>query len=641
MLEVFNIGRASRSQFMHAVRRAAKLDPAGRGLDTPAIEGLEHAFRTEADPSVRSRIGNLLRGAKVFVAIDFIPDDFGEAILHGCERQGISLSQLARDCDAAPATVADWVKGAMPDRFVSYRLMRLVEKRLKFPEGTLRKRLRFNFIGGGTIPNSYWPAEVPTDEETKAEVTARLPEDILTRGTEKIHDLIRSAYAAYRELRARHVDEHHATLIQSPYRHKSKNWGRLLVDDVAELFSFHRDDEESSYEGPDDGSYWSIGYCERVACQVEQAFGAIMQVRRDGFAPEHMTIGLFVVPLLIWDSVQFVRQRRPDKKHIPDDINMLVLAKDMVKSGGYLDQHDDYFDRLPPAAIVLLEQWFPNEVGDWHALCAAVACKYKELILKIEKKLKKKGRSLSRPKKKLLPVLRTDAYDFVHVTTMTARKQLDETGGGRARAYAVRKFIRQQFGYQVPHRSRTKRGLTWRPDNTGSVRRVDGKWEVHNHRDDFKNGRDSDFFQDDEWAVVELEDAAGLYAALDEYTRPGGSRDFILNGRESDSFFAVNSNKQRMDAIGFHQMTVRDSRTILREHHDGPYCDVWTYGPHADRKTVYNAIKREKGNKVAADALVITEKVADRHYNFANVRERLQTAPKEHRNQLKRRGRLN
>jgi hypothetical protein len=233
-----------------------------------------------------------------------------------------------------------------------------------------------------------------------------LPESILTQEREAIYDLIRRAYAAYRELRARHVDEHHAALIASPYRHKAKSWCRLLVDDMAEMFSFHRDDADSNYAGPDDGEHWSIGYCERVAGQVEQAFGAIMQVRPDGFAPDRMTAGLFAIPLLIWESVQFVRQRRSDKKHIPDDINMLVLAKDMVKSGGFLDQRHDYFERLPPAAVALLKKEFPAEFGDWHALCGAVERKYKELIKKVEKKLKKKGRSLSRPKKKLLSCTR-------------------------------------------------------------------------------------------------------------------------------------------------------------------------------------------------------------------------------------------
>jgi hypothetical protein len=154
---------------------------------------------------------------------------------------------------------------------------------------------------------------------------------------------------------------------------------------------------------------------------------------------------------------------------------------------------------------------------------------------------------------------------------------------------------------------------------------------------DFKGGARSEFFRDNPWAIVKLEDVNDLYSAIEAYLRPGGAREWLLDGRHSKRFFVKNSEKPEYDAIAFHGVYARDTRSILRTMPDGPYADVHKMGPHASRKIIYNALKTVKGHKVAAETLLITEEVADRHYNYADATERLAHAPKERRRQYQRR----
>jgi len=478
MLNEFNMSASSLPAILSAVRRAAKSDPLGRGLAAPVRETLVIARELETG-SVSSRIGTALNILDRVQAADYIPEELGAAILHGCVREGISISQLARDCEVPEGTLSDWTRGATPDRFRSHGALKRIEKRLRFPKDSLRKRMKFKFLGGGCIPNKYVPAGIPTTEETKAELAARVPEDILTRPPAEIEALLRKAYADYLVHREKHVDAHHAMLIKQPYWHKCKYWEKTLIDDAADLFGFHRDDVEINYDGAPGATFWSNGYCDRVTGQIEQALGAILKLHPGDYAPTGMTTGLFMVPRLIWESVEFVRKRRKDKKHGKVDIELLVLAKEMTKVDGFFHQHDDYRGRIPSAALELLKQEFPKEFHDWPALCAAVKAKYENLIVEVERKIKRFGHTIGRAKMKLLPVLTTNAYEFIETTDQIVARQYDEAGGGRALVYTTRKLIRQEFSNQLAHRSRTMRELTWFPDNTGSVRCVDGRWEVH------------------------------------------------------------------------------------------------------------------------------------------------------------------
>lgn len=261
--------------------------------------------------------------------------------------------------------------------------------------------------------------------------------------------------------------------------------------------------------------------------------GAIQKIYPDLYAPADMTLGLFVEAKGIWEAIEYVRVRRKGQKHNKNDIQVLFRAKEMVKSGGFLYQHDDYRDRLPQATLDILAARYPTAFEDWRAVCAEAEIKYRELIAKVEAKMKKnEPPSLSEPKRKLITVMQKGANDFVAVTDDIARAQLDECAVGfRAWAFATRKFVRQALGKQAAHRSRAWRNATYHSDNTGSIRFVDGRWEMHTHREDFKNGR-SDLFKDDPWVVVKLEDVNGFYDKLHDYTRPGGARDWILDGRK-------------------------------------------------------------------------------------------------------------
>jgi hypothetical protein len=201
--------------------------------------------------------------------------------------------------------------------------------------------------------------------------------------------------------------------------------------------------------------------------------------------------------------------------------------------------------------------------------------------------------------------------------------------GYRAWAYATLALVYHEMMAQFPHRSRAVREAIWKADHTGSVRCVNGKWWWFTHWSSVKNGRSSDNFKDYEWHEAELKDVNGLYAALHDYTRERGARDWILNGRSSDCFFVLNSDRPEMDASQLYARVKRSTRTVLARIDDPRWSDMRDFGPHAERKLVFNALcgPADAPDAIemfarACDALLIGPGTATTYYLFAPPGER-------------------
>ena len=191
-----------------------------------------------------------------------------------------------------------------------------------------------------------------------------------------------------------------------------------------------------------------------------------------------------------------------------------------------------------------------------------------------------------------MPILLNDPRDFqaAYGLGLTATLKKCEPGF-RAWAYATQNLVYQEMVGQAPHRSHVICMATWRPDHTGSVRWVNGIWEWHAHWSEIKNGRSSDHFVDCEWHVVKLEDINGLYAALHDYTRPGGARDWILKGRSSDRFLVLNSEEPNMNSSRLYKKVADSTLRVVAKIDDSRWADLRSFGTHAKRKIVFNAVR--------------------------------------------------
>jgi hypothetical protein len=197
---------------------------------------------------------------------------------------------------------------------------------------------------------------------------------------------------------------------------------------------------------------------------------------------------------------------------------------------------------------------------------------------------------------------------------------------------------------QFPHRSRVIVETTYAPDQSGTVRYVDGTWYWYVHWTSVKNGRRNGLFVDKEWFVGKLVDTNGLYDALHDYTRADGARDWILKGRSSESFFVTDSDKPELNKDKLYAKVSSSTLFVLSQIADERWTTTRCYGAHAERKIGFNSVLEDKSSPnyersflKACGMLLITPKVADDHYLFAPPEERSLGVADEL--DLKRRGR--
>jgi len=448
--------------------------------------------------------------------------------------------------------------------------------------------------------------------------------------------------------RQKHLDENHKANCEDTYRHHAPDWSRSLCEDMDGLFAFHSFKDEVEDEDDCCDNLWVKGSRERNRTYVEKTMGVVLRLRPT-FKKEDLTLALFAIPQIAKDTLKFTRSRRakikvdlkPDPIHpySGEDIQLCVFAKTMLTKGGYLQQRPEFFGKLGAETRELLAQKFhqaPDDwdqicaTGNWTAICAAVEAWYTSRIARIEKWIKDAGPRLSRPKARIVEVLNNDLHDFrVAFGEILKMKLAKCEPGYRAWAYAVQNLVYHEMIAQFPHRSRAVVETKWNIEKSTSVRCIDGAWVWQVHWTSVKNGRDNELFRDHEFFVGKIEDTNGLYDALNEYTRPGGARDWLLKGRSSDSFFVTSSAKPELNANKLYARVAASTLFVMSQIEDERWSTVRNYGTHAERKITFNSILEPVSSPTfalsflkACGQLVITPMVANNHYYHAPPEER-------------------
>jgi hypothetical protein len=650
--------RKSLPQLRSAVNLVMSNHTLGGGA--PGIEALTAAHEAADRPDFRSRLASLINIATNIEANDIIPPGFGEAVEYGCRRANIQLHDLVRpreekegatDHPKRPCIgwkLHDWVRGrSMPNRFTSFGDVMTLEDTLEFQRGTLWSRVRFRLCALGAIPKDYWPDEIPKDAIIKKEIKFYLPDEILTLPVAERRDLMLSAYGIVMLKRHKHVDENHIANCGDPYRHNAPQWGSTLAEDMEALIAFHSAKPDID-DSEDNDTLWVKGTRERNQTYVEKTMGVLLRTR-SAFKAEDLTLALFAIPQVAKDTIDFARSRRspesfdlypdPVKPYRAEDIQLCVFAKMMVAEGGFLRQRPEFLDTLNAEAREMLAVKFPQApddwteicaAGNWTAICAAVEAWYAARIKKIEKWIADVGPQLGRPKGRIFEVLDHDLHDFRAAFGQILANRLAKCEPGyRAWAYAVQNVVYHEMIAQFPHRSRVIVETTYAPDQSGTVRYVNGKWYWYVHWTSVKNGRRNGLFEDKEWFVGKLVDTNGLYDALHQYTKADGARDWILGGRSSASFFVTSSDKPELNANKLYAKVASSTLFVLSQFADERWSTTRCYGTHAERKIGFNSVLEsvlspsyELSFLRACGMLLITPAVAKDHYLFAPPEER-------------------
>lgn len=605
------------------------------------------AIAIEKEASVRSRMNTALREAVRLQSESAIPAEFKDAFAFGLNRCGLTLTSLCKelgeelklsteDRRKLPRQVKTWLYGdSMPHRFKGFAAVAAIERRLEFAPGALWSRVKYRIAGGGNLPKSALHSAIPDNRRIRCEISWRAPDDILTKPQSEQWNITLAIWQKVAKLREENIDAHHAALTKKPYRHRAKKWLRTLVDDVGELFSFHKENRLIDYRNPVFVAFWTDGTCGKNIVHIERTLGAIMK-RHPELGALDMTLALFAVPQLVWESIEYVKVRRASEEYDGVDHAVMNMAREFLRKGGFFRLCDGYEERLPALARDICAAEFPD-ARSWTDLCDAAVTKYDDLMKTVADTINGYGPKLSKPKKQIVQPLRKDPAGYVEAIAQSARIQLDKADpNSRNWRYRVRGFVERETGDQTTFRNRTDRETTWRADNTGKLRFDGMVWRLHMNVLDFKNGQKSDHFKDDQDPIIELRDVNGLYEALHDYTRPGGARDQILAGRKSDYFIVKNSDVPGHDNESLGCMVEKEYLMANATSTDERFDEVYTHRVHARRKLNYNAIKKKKGKLAAANALVISTRVGHKNYDFTSPSEMLAVTP-EHRDQEHRR----
>jgi hypothetical protein len=268
--------------------------------------------------------------------------------------------------------------------------------------------------------------------------------------------------------------------------------------------------------------------------------------------------------------------------------------------------------------------------GDWAAICAAAEAWYAAHIKKIDKWISEVGPQLGRPKERILEILDGDLHDFRSAFGNILVNRLAKCEPGyRAWAYAVQNLVYHEMIAQFPHRSRAIVETTYATDQSGSVvRYINGTWYWYVHWTSVKNGRRNGLFKNKQSFVGKLKDTNGLYDALQQYTKAGGARDWILKGRSSESFFVTDSDKPGLNKNKLYAKVASSTLFVLSQIADERWSTTRCYGAHAERKIGFNSVLEdvlspgyEASFLKACGMLLITPKVADEYYLFAPPEE--------------------
>jgi integrase len=325
-----------------------------------------------------------------------------------------------------------------------------------------------------------------------------------------------------------------------------------------------------------------------------------------------LSMALVSVPSFVIGYINDFVVERADGIYHHQVIIILRFCRQLTCEGtGYLRQHPELFAHK----VVFTEDWqqwiktFPGRRGRknppartwWAAWCEHNYLQFDAILRDLQHT--KSIRKSRDPEYNIQAILKLDhPMDvlFAFIEAMGKRRKGGEkSASGRARAVKFRDLLLIKLLSVNPLRVRNIVEMTWRPDNTGHLQKVNGVWYIRIRRDEFKNWfsrpADKDY-------TVPLPPDCNEY--IEQYL---AFRQYLKDADRCDLLFLPVSNgrNNQLTGLGYSQRNLSYLVLKLTRVYVPDELAPGGFGPHAFRHIVAHSYLKgnPKAYGVVADVL--------------------------------------
>lgn len=262
-----------------------------------------------------------------------------------------------------------------------------------------------------------------------------------------------------------------------------------------------------------------------------------------GIPLEHLSIGAIVVRDFYRAYVRFIKERSGDDSR--DSLNVVNFFLTLVDVGGFVRGDEDMHARTAG----MLDWWQAEQCLDlrrkfnklgtigqdtsgWEDACENAAILYRRRYVALCDRLhgRKNQKRLAKLRDPFAPIRKilTSKWPRRYYRKAIQRMISARPTQIRMRHVWLRDCILALILFRTLLRIKNLTRLTYRPDNTGQLRREGKTWVVQIHKENFKNKSGSYFIGGDYFRMT-LNDDDGLYEMLDQYI--GITRQHFLGRR--------------------------------------------------------------------------------------------------------------
>jgi hypothetical protein len=557
------------------------------------------------------------------IGLHDVPGPFHEALSFLIGEKQVTLQHLSRISGVPQGLIKRWSRGEATPVVGSLGHVQSLEKALGASAGLLTEKLpkpslRYRFR------RSDLPDFLREDDCLRRKVYAHLPADFTSleegKQREVVDYILKEVITGGTEL-AKLLPE----LTKLPYALKEKNWPTSLTSEKERFVKF-----KTAMTPP-------IGMRRKKRCRpssvkiiisfFEGFFGALcaspasenIKTRGLGVPPDHLSLALFVCPELVdW----FFKFRFETRHGAYNSIakTMLEHCVALVQTDfGWLRQSPELANRLRPVEGFIDESFIELAKSDWGAVCDAALKAYR-----IHRQTVKELVTVSRdPFRAIKGIVDSDdPMDYLMMFVEAVKANLPNPHTAPMKyASGLRNSISDRIIAITGLRIRNVVEITYRGDNSGELRKVNGKYVLEISRFRFKHP-DSPFFGPEnskEDFFQELHDLDGLYKDLDEYL--GKYRPLILKhfhgAAKTDILFVSTGKTIEISPKSYYAgHRERTARHMAENKARGTGVkDVRPYGPHADRHIRgTHAAKETRNMEETGNVNQQTGKMAEKSY---------------------------
>mgnify|MGYP001434136414 CR=1 FL=1 len=560
-----------------------------------------------------------------------LPERFADRLDYLVGKSGLSRSQAASRIGVTQGTFNSWCTGAKaPDRSFWPKVMAL-ETLLAIEPGTLVDAIAPRRSGTGRISRSLFPVPLQSAEHAalRSEISRQMPADFFSRPIAEQKRLLVLKYEDLeREASTRRswYDLRHSTYRLHPFPPAlEEEWQKLVRFKTGEIL-LARD---------------TSGPVAAQKCWRKQTTIATNRDRLAHFfgflvdhAPPDLRITQDQASLIhladvrkLFAYLEFKQDRQTrftgSARLTKTDLDLLTLAAALLSPlDGFLrlDQcyatpfltWRDRFRMLPPDIEMPAAERDRRDHQDLQDICNRL----RDDIKRLEASFRGRASNPSSHHARIEPLLSDPAplqQFYARLTIFQAEMETMDTARiGYWRA--VRSLMLLHLVAQFPARRSMLVKLDYRPDNSGHLRQIDGKWVLSVPVDMFKNDQAARFSG---LTTIdhEIEDIYGAYAAIALYVEEARWR--LLRGKSSDALLVSTYNQPRYSPQALDNLFRALFARLM-----GPGAGAPLHLPagftmtiHGMRDLVATATLKASGDfQIAADAILDSESTVRRTY---------------------------